>query len=236
MEIKMKHAIDGSLQEEFLGDKLKLKQGFERLERDLKQEMEKHIQAYFRTQSETYKEQIKSGVMQEHLIHKDMINNKLEKLFKASEEKRRRTQVLFARHLSGLNFFVDNAQKQLGILREVINNIFKDYNFDFCFYYLLLILKAYKDMLKNKDLIDYYGDEPPLLSSSQEEKSPSGLSFKDEVQAKLDASLSSLSLATLGLSGLISKQGSKEKSDSKDNLYAIDDEALLDENLLQDIS
>lgn len=119
MEIKMKHAIDASLQDEFLGDKLKLKQSFERLERDLKQEMEKYIQTYFRNQSETYKEQIKSGVMQEHLIHKDMINAKLEKLFKASEDKRRRTQVLFARHLSGLNFFVDNAQKQLGILREV---------------------------------------------------------------------------------------------------------------------
>lgn len=119
MEIKMKHAIDASLQDEFLGDKLKLKQSFERLERDLKQEMEKYIQTYFRNQSETYKEQIKSGVMQEHLIHKDMINSKLEKLFKASEDKRRRTQVLFARHLSGLNFFVDNAQKQLGILREV---------------------------------------------------------------------------------------------------------------------
>lgn len=122
MEIKMKHAIDASLKEEFLGDKLMLKQSFERLEKDLKTDMEKFIQNYFRTQSEIYKEQIKSGVMQEHLIHKDMINSKLEKLFKASEDKRRRTQILFARHLSGLNFFVDNAHKQLGILKDVIFN------------------------------------------------------------------------------------------------------------------
>ena len=105
MEIKMKHAIDASLKDEFLGDKLKLKQKFEQLEKDLKVDME----------------QIKSGVMQEHLIHKDLINSKLEKIYKASEDKRRMNQLLFTRHLSGLNFFVDNAQKQLSILREVYN-------------------------------------------------------------------------------------------------------------------
>lgn len=123
MEIKMKHAIDASLKDEFLGDKLKLKQRFEQLEKELKTDIDKHIQTYFRNQSETYKEQIKSGVMQEHLIHKDLINSKLEKLFKASEDKRRMNQLLFTRHLSGLNFFVDNAHKQLGILREVNNFI-----------------------------------------------------------------------------------------------------------------
>lgn len=85
-------------------------------------------------------------------------------------------------------------------------------------------------MLKNKDLIDYYGDEAPLGMSVQDDsKSAEGQNFKFD-------SLSSLSLATLGLGGAISKQNSKEKSDSKDNLYAIDDENLLDENLLQDIS
>jgi len=191
MEIKMKHAIDASLKDEFLGDKLKLKQRFEQLEKELKTDIDKHIQTYFRNQSETYKEQIKSGVMQEHLIHKDLINSKLEKLFKASEDKRRMNQLLFTRHLSGLNFFVDNAHKQLGILRE-----------------------AYKDLLKNKDIIDYYGDEPS--PNSIEERSEN----KDE---HLINSLSSISLFGF------SRQNKKEKSDSKDNIYSMDDERLLDE-------
>ncbi len=128
MDTKMKQRIESSLKDEFVGDKLKAKQNFERLERDLKADMEKTIQTHFRNMSETYKEQIKSGVMQEHLIHKDLINSKLERLFKTSEEKRRRTQVLFARHLSGLNFFVDNASKQLGILKEVCLHMFNNYS------------------------------------------------------------------------------------------------------------
>lgn len=120
MEIKMKNLIELNVKDELLGDKLKYKQIFEKLERELKTELEKYIQINLRNMSETYKEQIRSGVMQEHLIHKDLINSKLEKLFKASEEKRHKSQVLFARHLSGLSFFVDNASKQLAILKEVV--------------------------------------------------------------------------------------------------------------------
>lgn len=210
----MKHAIDASLKDEFLGDKLKLKQRFEQLEKELKTDIDKHIQTYFRNQSETYKEQIKSGVMQEHLIHKDLINSKLEKLFKASEDKRRMNQLLFTRHLSGLNFFVDNAHKQLGILREVPNfiNLFL---FDrFQSLSIPKLSQAYKDLLKNKDIIDYYGDEPS--PNSIEERSEN----KDE---HLINSLSSISLFGF------SRQNKKEKSDSKDNIYSMDDERLLDE-------
>lgn len=209
MEFKIKQTIDASLKDEFLGDKLKLKQSFANLEKDLKSDMEKHIQTYFRNQSETYKEQIKSGVMQEHLIHKDLINAKLDKLYKASEEKRRRTQVLFARHLSGLNFFVDNAQKQLGILKE-----------------------AHKDMLKNKDIIDFYGDDGAPGFLGDEKGGETAMSTTQGPRFDSLASLSSLSLATMGLTAF-TKQGSKDRSDSKDNLYGVDDEGLLlDENLL----
>ena len=87
-------------------------------------------------------------------------------------------------------------------------------------------LQAYKDLLKNKDIIDFYGEEPP----------PEDRSGKDD--SKSD-SLSSFSLATLGLSGAFGSVAAKSnKSNSKDNLYNTqeDDEALLDENLLQDLA
>lgn len=88
-------------------------------------------------------------------------------------------------------------------------------------------LKAYKDLLKNKEIIDYFGENQSNLSSCEE---------KQEKKEKFDlASLSSLSLATLGL-GTSKTQKSIEKSNSKDNLCEIDDEGLLDENLLEDLS
>lgn len=132
LEFKLKRLIDTSLKEE----RQKLKQQIEKLEKDLKLETEKNVQSFYLGQSESLKEQIKAGVMQEHLIHRDLINNKLEKLFRSSEEKRRKTNQLLARHMSGFNFFIDNAHKQLSILRD-----------------------AHSDLLKNKDIIDYYGDE-----------------------------------------------------------------------------
>lgn len=104
----------------------------------------------------------------------------------------------------------------------------------------MFLFKAYKDLLKNKDLIDYYGDDPLLFDEKQQQQQQSSTSEgQSSSNSKLDgslASLSSLSLATLGLGGIMSKQNSKERSESKDNLYTVDDEGLLDENLLQDIS
>lgn len=198
MGVKIKQIIDSNLRDELIGDKLKFKQTLEKTEKELKSEMEKSIQNYFRNQSEVYKEQIKSGVMQEHLIHKDLIQNKLEKLFKASEEKRRKTHLLFARHMSGLNFFIDNAHKQLGILRE-----------------------AYKDLLKNNEIIDFYGDELKIL----------GLDDKT-TGVKDENSLGSSSMFSLKSNN----NNNKHQTVSKDNLFDVDDEHLVDENLLDDLS
>ena len=97
-----------------------------------------------KNQGEIFKEQIKSGIQQEHLIHKDLINTRLEKLFKASEEKRRATNLLFNRHMTGLGFFLDNAHKHMGILNQ-----------------------AHADLLKNRDLVDYYGDVSSTTFSSE---------------------------------------------------------------------
>ena len=65
----------------------------------------------------------------------------------------RNANLLFTRHLSGLNFFIENAHKQLSVLNE-----------------------AHLDMLKNRDTVDYYGasaltatttaNEPLSLSST----------------------------------------------------------------------
>jgi len=97
-------------------------------------------------------------VQQEHLIHKDLINTKLEKLFKSSEEKRRATNLLLSRHMSGLNFFIDSAHKQMGILNQ-----------------------AQADLLKNRETIDYYGDinNNVRLSGSDGSKQPEQ-EFTDE--------------------------------------------------------
>ncbi len=154
LEFKLKRLIDTSLKDE----RQKLKQQIDKLEKDLKSETEKNVQSFYLSQSENLKEQIKSGVMQEHLIHRDLINNKLEKLFRSSEEKRRKTNQLLARHMSGFNFFIDNAHKQLSILRD-----------------------AHSDLLKNKDIIDYYGDEAskPMSDLSISSANTSVLTRKD---------------------------------------------------------
>ena len=140
--------------------------------------------------------------MQEHLIHKDLINSKLEKLFKSSEEKRRITNMLFARHMSGLNFFVDNAHKQLTILKE-----------------------AQKDMLKNKDVIDYYGDNG---EKGGDESANNG---NNSLKKSLMQSVSSLSLSDLTLNG---NKVDSNKNNSRDNLFISmpEDDQLIDEDLL----
>jgi hypothetical protein len=130
-EIKIKNMVVNAVKEENAMEKLKLKQHFESLERNLKSDIEKQAINHFVSQSELFKEQIKSAVMQEHLIHKDLISNKLDRIQKNSEEKRKKTNQLYSRHLSGLNFFIDNAHKQLSILKE-----------------------AHQEMYKNKELLD----------------------------------------------------------------------------------
>ena len=99
VEVKVRKTMSGIICDEQSKEMQTVKQSIERLERDLRAEIEKHMQSYFMSQSEVFKESIKSGIAQEHLIHKDMINSKLEKLFKASEEKRRKTNLIFARHM-----------------------------------------------------------------------------------------------------------------------------------------
>ena len=134
--------------------------------------------------------------MQEHLIHKDLINSKLEKLFKSSEEKRRMTNILFSRHLGGLNFFVENAHKQLGLLKE-----------------------AHKEMLKNKEIIDYFGD-----AGDKNEDTNS------DTKKNLLQSVSSLSLSDLVLNG----NKNSNQNNSRDNLFfnVTEDDQLIDEDLL----
>lgn len=135
MDVKIKKIVSQTIKEENLVEKSKLRQNFDHIEKELKVDMEKYVQNYFKAQSETFKDQIKSGVEQEHLIHKDLINKKLEKLYKSSEEKRRESNLIFNRHLGGLNFFIENAHKQMSILN-----------------------KAQSDFLKNKDMVEFYGD------------------------------------------------------------------------------
>lgn len=190
LELKIKFLIDKQLKEVNVHEKEKLKHEFDSLEQSLRQSNDKQIQKFFHSQADLFKDQIKSTILQEHLIHKDLINSKLEKLFRTSEEKRRKTNILFARHVNSLNFFVENASKQMGILRD-----------------------AHKDMLKNKELVDYYGDEVAANSNS--------------------GSNSNYSLSNLV--GLIDPKlkSSNEKSSSRDNLFELqDDENLIDEELL----
>ena len=138
--VELQESLENKLiklvRDEQQNEKAKQKHTHELSEKNLKLDMEKHVQSLFKHQGEIFKEQIKSGIHQEHLIHKDLINSKLEKLFRASEEKRRETNLLFNRHLGGLNFFIENAHKQMNILNQ-----------------------AQADLLKNKEIIDYYGDK-----------------------------------------------------------------------------
>ena len=140
--------------------------------------------------------------MQEHLIHKGLINSKLEKLYKSSEEKRRITNTLFARHMSGLNFFVDNAHKQLTILKE-----------------------AHKDMLKNKDIIDFYGE------NGEKAGDYSTSNVNNNLKKSLMQSVSSLSLSDLTQNG---NKIESNRNNSRDNLFfnMPEDDQLIDEDLL----
>ena len=141
IEMKIKLLVAKMFKDEQEKERGKLKQTVDTMEKEIKASTEKYVKSYFMSQSELFKDQIKSGVLQEHLIHKDLINSKLEKLFRDSEEKRRQANLLFARHVSSFNFFVSNAQKQLGVLKE-----------------------AHVDLFKNKELIDYYGKTMPSTS------------------------------------------------------------------------
>ena len=143
-------------------------------------------------------------MLQEHLIHKDLINSKLEKLFKSSEEKRRLTNILFARHMGRLNFFVDNAHKQLTTLKE-----------------------AQSDMLKNKDIIDYFGD----TGDREETSSVNGAAASTNT---LLQSVSSLSLTDLVAANNIINKANADTNNSKDNLFVneLDDDQLIDDNLM----
>lgn len=152
LDIKVRKIASQAVKEENLVEKARLKQNFEHIERGLKADTEKYVQVCFKNQNESFKEQIKSGIQQEHFIHKDLINNKLEKLYKASEEKRRASNILFHRHMNGLSFFMDNAHKQLGIINQ-----------------------AQQDLLKNKDTVDYYGDINNNNFSSESYKEPGSL-------------------------------------------------------------
>lgn len=155
-EIKIKKVVQAMFKEEKLNEKQSLLAHLDRVKIELKQENEKSINQHFISHSESFKEQIKSGVMQEHLIHKDLINSKLEKLFKSSEEKRRHTNVLFQRHLGGLNFFISNANKQMGLLKE-----------------------AHTDLLKNKYIVDFYGGGQSSDASHSQDNSEENLFIKE---------------------------------------------------------
>ncbi len=203
MEVKVRKIVGNMIRDEQSKEANHLKQSVDRLEKDLKADTEKYVQSYFMNQSEFFKEQIKSGVLQEHLIHKDLINSKLEKLFRASEEKRRKTQFLFARHLSGLNFFVDNAHKQLSILKE-----------------------CHQDLLKNKEIADYYGPEASEKAGTPSEDGDSTKSNK----------MMNLPTASFYSMSLNSKDDlTNVRSISKDNFFEMDDDQLIDESLLNDL-
>jgi hypothetical protein len=116
------------------------------------------------------------------------------------------TNILFARHMSGLNFFVDNAHKQLTILKE-----------------------AQKDMLKNKEILDYFGDtgEKGVGDDAHDTVSNSEKSIKKYLMQ----SVSSLSLTDLALNG---NKSDSNKNNSRDNLFVNmpEDDQLIDEDLL----
>lgn len=182
LELKIKFLIEKQIKETNLHEKNQFKNEFAALEQELKQNNDKQMQKFFHSQADMFKDQVKSTLMQEHLIHKDLINSKLEKLFRDSEEKRRKTNILFAKHLNGLNFFVENASKQMSILRD-----------------------AQKDMLKNKEIVDFYGESSASGSTNMNNSNYSLSNF-------LDPTL---------------------KSQSKENSFEFEDDPnLIDEELL----
>lgn len=199
MELRIRRVVTSILRDEKLVEQAKVKQQLDQIEKDLKAETEKHVQNYFKSQSEFFKEQIKSGVQQEHLIHKDLINKKLESLFKSSEEKRRNANMLFARHLSGLTFFIENAHKQLGILNQ-----------------------AHSDLLKNKEITDYFGP--------QSEATPGGAVNAINSTSSTQAS-SSNSNDFLFLFGSTTKKNTSAKdirSEGEDQPFVVDEDLLND--------
>lgn len=202
LDVKIRKAVVACFRDEQLSERDRLKANMEHIEKNFKQETEKYVQSYFGRQSELFKEQIKSGMQQEHLIHKDLINNKLEKLFKASEEKRRMTNVLFTRHLSGLNFFVENAQKQLTILNQ-----------------------AHLDLIKNKEIVDYYGNSSSNISSNINSN------LAAAAQLGLTDSMPLLS-PTQSIANTSNSSSSSNNSSSNNG----DDALLQDEDLLHDLS
>jgi len=223
LEIKIRKAVVACFREEQLTERDRLKANMEHIEKNFKQDTEKYVQTYFGRQNELFKEQIKSGIQQEHLIHKDLINNKLEKLFKASEEKRRMANVLFTRHLSGLNFFVENAQKQLSILNQ-----------------------AHLDLIKNKEIVDYYGNSSSSSNNSSNSNinsSAAQLGFTDSMpplsptQSNVTTSNNSSSSSNGNLDyDLLFLFGSSKKAKNANLKKNQGDDALQDEDLLHDLS
>ncbi|RNA39323.1 hypothetical protein BpHYR1_031887 [Brachionus plicatilis] len=190
LELKIKFLIEKQLKEMNIEEKKQFKNEFVSLEHQLKQNNDKQMQKFFQSQADMFRDQAKSTILQEHLIHKDLINSKLEKLFRDSEEKRRKTNILFAKHLNGLNFFIENAAKQMGILRE-----------------------AQKDMLKNKEIVDFFGDAGPSGSSAISNSNYSLSNFANFVDPTLKSSF--------------------EQSQSKGNSFEFEDDPnLIDEELL----
>lgn len=55
MDVKIKKIVSQTIKEENLVEKSKLKQNFDHIEKELKVDMEKYVQNYFKTQSETFK-------------------------------------------------------------------------------------------------------------------------------------------------------------------------------------
>jgi hypothetical protein len=140
-------------------------------------------------------------VQQEHLIHKDLINSKLEKLWKHSEEKRRGTNILLNRHLSGLSFFIENAQKQMTILNQ-----------------------AHSDLLKNKEIVDYYGD-----MNSANANAESNNTEKEEQSFSNNKNNSFLN-------SIASSFSAHQQSQSKSKSKQLNDDELIDECLLEDLT
>jgi hypothetical protein len=117
-EMKIKNVIGQMIQADYAKEKLNFKMNFEQLERKFKADLEKSNETIVLNQSEILAERLKSSVMQEHLILTDLIKKKLDQIQKNSDEKRKKSSRLYSQHLSGLQFFVDNAHKELSILKE----------------------------------------------------------------------------------------------------------------------
>lgn len=200
LELKIRRVIENLRLEE----QLKTKQTLDQIEKDLKIESEKIVQLQFKNQIELFKDQIKCTMQQEHLIHKDLINSKLEKLYKSSEEKRRNASLLFSSHLGGLNFFIENAHKQIQILNQ-----------------------AHNDLLKNKEIVDYYGKKSEALTSNKSNDSSFSISTPS-------ANTTANGNFNSDLLFLFGSTKSKLSGDIlKNNLG---EDSLIDEDLLHDLS